>query len=106
VNNYSDFCGIKKQIKMDLQELINSDKVSIVDVRTPMEFTEGHVNGSINIPLNDLVERVEELRGMQPLVLCCASGGRSGQATDYLQVQGFEEVYNGGGWTNVNAQKL
>jgi phage shock protein E len=106
VNNYSDFCGIKKQIKMDLQELINSDKVSIVDVRTPMEFTEGHVNGSINIPLNDVVERVEELRGMQPLVLCCASGGRSCQATDYLQVQGFEEVYNGGGWTNVNAQKL
>lgn len=91
---------------MDLQELINSDKVSIVDVRTPMEFTDGHVNGSINIPLNDVVERVEELRGMQPLVLCCASGGRSRQAVDYLQVQGFEEVYNGGGWTNVNAQKL
>jgi len=91
---------------MDLQELINSDKVSIVDVRTPFEFNEGNVTGSINIPLNEIVERVEELRNMQPLVLCCASGGRSGQATDYLVAQGFSDVFNGGGWTMVNAQKL
>ena len=90
---------------MNLQELINSEKVSIVDVRTPMEFHGGNVSGSINIPLNEVAERIEDLRAMQPLVLCCASGGRSGQATDYLEVQGFTEVYNGGGWTMVYAQK-
>ena len=90
---------------MDLQELINSDTVNIVDVRTPMEFQGGNVSGSINIPLNEVAERVEELRNMQPLVLCCASGGRSGQATGYLETQGFTEVFNGGGWTIVNAQK-
>jgi rhodanese-related sulfurtransferase len=90
---------------MSLQELINSDKVSIVDVRTPMEFQEGNVSGSINIPLNEVAERIEDLRAMQPLILCGASGGRSGQTTDYLEVQGLTEVYNGGGWTMVNAQK-
>jgi len=90
---------------MNLQELINSEKVNIVDVRTPLEFQAGNVSGSMNIPLSEVVERIEELRAMQPLVLCCASGGRSGQATDYLEAQGFTEVYNGGGWSTVNAQK-
>ena len=91
---------------MNLQEIINSTTVNIVDVRTPLEFQGGNVSGSINIPLNEVVERVEDLRNMQPLVLCCASGGRSGQACDYLEAQGLTEVYNGGGWTSVNAQKI
>ena len=90
---------------MNLQEIINSTKVNIVDVRSPLEFQGGSVSGSINIPLNEVVEKVEDLRNMQPLVLCCASGGRSGQACDYLEAQGFTEVYNGGGWAKVNAQK-
>ena len=72
---------------MNLQELINSAKVNIVDVRSPLEFQGGNVSGSINIPLNEVVEKVEDLRNMQPLVLCCASGGRSGQACDYLEAQ-------------------
>ena len=38
---------------------------------------------------------------MQPLVLCCLSGGRSGQATDFLQAQGCDDVHNGGGWEMV-----
>jgi rhodanese-related sulfurtransferase len=37
--------------------------------------------------------------------LCCLSGGRSGQATDFLQTQGCDKVYNGGGWEMVKAQK-
>ena len=90
---------------MNLQELINSKDVNIVDVRTSLEFEGGNVIGSVNIPLDQVVERIEDLRSMQPLVLCCASGGRSGQACDYLEAQGFTEVYNGGGWIAVNAQK-
>jgi len=90
---------------MNLQDLINSKEVSIVDVRSPLEFQAGNVIGSINIPLNEVEEKIEDLRKMQPIVLCCASGGRSGQACDYLEAQGFTEVYNGGGWITVNAQK-
>tara|TARA_B100000795_G_C22506089_1_gene325851 strand:+ start:238 stop:516 length:279 start_codon:yes stop_codon:yes gene_type:complete len=90
---------------MNLQDLINSKEVSIVDVRSPLEFQAGNVSGSINIPLNEVEAKIEDLRKMQPLVLCCASGGRSGQACDYLEAQGFTEVYNGGGWIKVNAQK-
>ena len=91
---------------MNIQELINDSQTTIVDVRTEEEFSEGNVKGSINIPLHEVVDRVEELKKIQPLVLCCLSGNRSGQATAFLQAQGCNEVYNGGGWEMVNAQKI
>jgi len=90
---------------MNINELINAKATTIVDVRTEAEFLEGNVHGSINIPLNEVVDRMTELKGMQPLVLCCLSGGRSGQATDFLHAQGCDDVHNGGGWEMVAAQK-
>ena len=91
---------------MNIQKLINNSKTTIVDVRTEEEFLEGNVNGSINIPLDEVSDRVEELKQMQPLVLCCLSGVRSGKAISYLQAQGCGKVYNGGGWEEVFAQKV
>ena len=91
---------------MNIQDLINDSQTTIVDVRTEEEFLEGNVKGSINIPLHEVVDRVEELKKIQPLVLCCLSGNRSGQATAFLQAQGCDEVYNGGGWEIVNAQRI
>ena len=90
---------------MNIQELINDTATTIVDVRTEIEFEEGNVAGSINIPLHNIIEKVEELKAMQPLVLCCLSGGRSGQATAFLQAQGCDDVHNGGCWEFVDAQK-
>ena len=90
---------------MNIQELINNTETTIVDVRTEIEFEEGNVVGSINIPLHNIIEKVEELKAMQPLVLCCLSGGRSGQATSFLQAQGCDDIHNGGGWEFVVAQK-
>ena len=90
---------------MSIQEKINHSESTIVDVRTPEEFIGGHVEGSINIPLSEVTARLEELKTMQPLVLCCASGGRSGQATTYLAQQGLD-VTNGGGWSVVAALKV
>ena len=90
---------------MNIQELINDTATTIVDVRTEIEFEEGNVVGSINIPLHNIIEKVEELKAMQPLVLCCLSGGRSGQATEFFHAQGCDDVHNGGGWEFVDAQK-
>lgn len=79
-----------------------STTVSIVDVRTRAEFSGGHVNGSINIPLQEIVEREEELHNLkQPIIFCCASGNRSGQATAYFKSKGFD-CENGGSWMDVN----
>jgi phage shock protein E len=87
---------------MNLEELIREKKATIVDVRTPGEFSGGHVAGSINIPLQDIQARLSDLKALAaPLILCCASGGRSGQAAYFLSQQGIE-CYNGGSWLDVN----
>lgn len=86
---------------MTIQELLQNG-AKVVDVRTPEEFMGGNVAGSINIPLNEVPQRVSEFEAIEgPIVLCCLSGGRSGQATGFLQAQGIE-CYNGGGWMDVN----
>ena len=72
--------------------------MTIIDVRTPGEFMNGNVEGSINIPLHTIPAKVEEIRTLKgKIVLCCASGGRSYQATMFLQNQGIE-CENGGSW--------
>lgn len=78
------------------------EKYTIVDVRTVAEFTGGNVAGSINIPLQEVVEREAEIMALeQPVMFCCASGGRSGQATQYFKSKGLN-CENGGGWMEVN----
>jgi rhodanese-related sulfurtransferase len=63
----------------------------------------GNVKGSINIPLDEVSSRVEEFKNIEGnVVLCCASGGRSGQATMFLQQNGLSNIYNGGGWQTVD----
>ncbi len=75
---------------------------TIIDVRSYGEFMGGHVANSINIPLQELPQRINEIKDMkQPIVLCCASGGRSGQAMMYLQDEGVD-CENGGSWLSVN----
>jgi phage shock protein E len=90
------------QHKMNAEQLIKEKKGTIVDVRTPSEFMGGHVSGSINIPLQEIPNRMDELKNLAgPLVLCCASGNRSAQATHYLTEQGIN-CCNGGSWLDVN----
>lgn len=90
---------------MNLEKLIASNAGTIIDVRTPMEFMGGHVAESVNIPLAELPYRMDEINAMStPFIFCCASGNRSGQATQYCLNQGLE-AYNGGAWTMVNYYK-
>lgn len=87
---------------MNLEEIISENLGTIVDVRTTQEFMGGHVAGSINIPLNEIPERMDDLKAMKaPLVLCCASGGRSGSAHSFLSRAGIDCI-NGGSWLEVN----
>lgn len=86
-----------------MKDLIQSGSCTIIDVRTPAEYMGGHVAGSKNIPLNEVPARVAEFKNMQqPIILCCASGMRSAQATSLLRQEGLD-CYNGGPWTSVNA---
>ena len=87
---------------MNAEQIIKEKKGTVVDVRGYDEFAGGHVADSINIPLQEVAQRIDELKNLNgPLVLCCASGNRSGQAHQYLSAQGIE-CANGGSWRDVN----
>tara|TARA_R110002033_G_scaffold105029_1_gene152420 strand:+ start:637 stop:831 length:195 start_codon:yes stop_codon:yes gene_type:complete len=64
---------------MDLQKIIQENDGTIIDVRSNGEFMGAHVADSVNIPLNQIPERIKEIKKLKtPLILCCASGNRSG----------------------------
>lgn len=77
---------------------------TIVDVRTRAEFQQGHHEGSINIPLQELDHSMLEIRQLkQPIITCCRSGSRSGMAARQLKTNGIEAI-NGGCWDGLKSQ--
>lgn len=85
----------------DLTAWLDRDAL-IIDVRTPAEFKGGHVPKSINIPLDQVKGQLKKIKGYgKPVVACCASGNRSGVATQLMRGAGIE-VINGGGWRTVD----
>ncbi|TXH87925.1 MAG: rhodanese-like domain-containing protein [Rhodoferax sp.] len=75
----------------------------LLDVRSAAEFASGNAPGTRNIPLSELAARLGELPRNVPVVVCCASGTRSGMAALLLKKNGFVPVYNAGSWTALNA---
>lgn len=73
----------------------------LVDVRSAAEFASGNAPGSVNIPLQELGTRFQEIPDTAPVVLCCASGTRSGMAKMVLKKKGYQQVYNAGKWRNL-----
>ena len=75
----------------------------IIDVRTREEFESGHIEGSKNIPVQEILEHVEEIKAMKsPIVFFCAYGQRSGMAAQYFKEQGVD-CSNGGGWRELQS---
>jgi phage shock protein E len=66
---------------------------ALVDVRTPAEFASGHLDEAVNIPLQQLADRLGELPAKdQPIVVYCRSGARSGNAKRMLGSRGYTAV--------------
>jgi rhodanese-related sulfurtransferase len=87
----------------DYAALVKSGAL-IIDVRTPGEFNSGHIKGSINIPLDDIRNKTEELKKKNKVIItCCRSGNRSGMAKSMLESAGIE-CHNGGAWNVLNNQ--
>lgn len=75
----------------------------IVDVRTAAEFSSGHIQGSVNIPLDKLPHKLSKLKVKnQTIITCCESGMRSASAKSFLLSNGLTQVYNGGSWYRLN----
>ena len=76
------------------------ENASVVDVRQPEEFAEGHYPGAVNIPLNEVKTKMDQIQKWnKPVIAVCASGTRSGMAKRALKANGVE-AYNGGNWSN------
>ena len=78
--------------------LMNSD-TTIIDVRTPAEFAEGHLEGAINIDWQGatFVDEMAQFAPSGAYILYCRSGNRSGLAIDALAGRGYTNLSNGGG---------
>ncbi len=73
----------------------------IIDVRNPNEFRQGHIQGSKNIPVNEIRSKIDTIKKWnKPVITVCLSGGRSAVAKSALASAGIE-VYNGGSWYNL-----
>jgi phage shock protein E len=83
----------------DLAALVKAG-AQIIDVRSRGEFISGHVKGSVNIPLQNLEDQLNKIAKEKPVIVCCASGVRSGSAKAVLRAKGYT-VYNGGGWVSL-----
>ena len=78
------------------------DGVVVLDVREPLEWAHGHVEGAVHIPLSSLPARVDELPDGQVLVVC-KIGGRSARAVAWLQQRGRDAVNLAGGMLDWEA---
>lgn len=70
------------------------ETVTVLDVREPWERAIASLTGTVDIPLNDIPARLQELDRGAELVVMCKVGGRSRRAAEYLSAQGFEHVAN------------
>lgn len=84
---------------MSIRDMIKNGVV--VDVRTPEEFAEEHFTGAVNIPVDQILARMDEIPRNQPVVLYCASGARSAYVAHLLKAEGYKNVVNAGGLDDI-----
>lgn len=98
--------GGKKITPQDLVSLTNQDAAKLIDLRSPNEFSDGHITGSINIPYADIEDRLHEIKLQEgkSLVLICDSGSQSANAGEVLNKSGYQNtvILSGG----IGAWKL
>lgn len=84
----------------DYKTLVSEGAI-VLDVRSRGEFMSGHIPGAINIPVDVLGNQLSALSKSKTIITCCASGNRSRVAKNLLESNGYQQVYNGGGWNSL-----
>jgi len=77
-----------------------ADGAHLVDVRTPREYAQDALPGAVNVPLQNLLVGIQQLEKDKPIILYCASGMRSQQASQALSIFGHAAVHDLGGLRN------
>jgi len=95
---------------IDFKNKIELSDVRLIDVRTPMEFSQGNINGSVNVDFNneeEFLNYFNELDKTEPVFLYCRSGNRSKKSADKLINLGFSKIYDlEGGFIEWNFNEL
>lgn len=95
-----DLLGLGNKVSV-IEEHVSKGAI-IIDVRSNGEFAGGHIKGAKNIPLPELSQHIDKIKGWnKPVIACCQSGMRSAQATSVLSKNGIDCI-NGGGWSSLN----
>ncbi|UAM97327.1 rhodanese-like domain-containing protein [Polaribacter litorisediminis] len=91
----------RKDMSVEIKEYLEKGAI-VLDVRTLMEWNSGHIKGAKNIVLNLIPLEIDKIKSWnKPIIAVCKSGGRSGQATQFLKQNGIDAI-NGGPWQNVD----
>jgi rhodanese-related sulfurtransferase len=90
--------NMSREKEPDLKRLL-AEGALVIDVRSEMEFSNGHLEASVNIPLDQLQYHLHAMNKKKAIITCCASGMRSEMAKNVLVANGFSEVYNAGSWS-------
>lgn len=86
-----------KEVDIDQAASVVAGKATVLDVREPGEYRQGHLPGAVNIPMGQLTTRFGGLDREQPVYVVCASGNRSSAMTEVLTAAGFDAINVAGG---------
>ncbi|AEH01453.1 MULTISPECIES: rhodanese-like domain-containing protein [unclassified Lacinutrix] len=86
--------------KRQVETYLNNGAV-ILDVRSQREWDKGHIENAVHIPIDELNNRVDEVKALnKPIIACCESGVRSAKAAKFLNLNNISAI-NGGGWIGL-----
>ena len=101
------YCGqempLVETVEKETFKALMQNDYPLIDVRTPQEYDEGHIDKASNIDFNapDFNDQISKLDKGQPFLIYCAAGGRSAKAAALMQSLGFKKVYElKGGYRN------
>ena len=87
--------GYKNVASTEAKRLLDQKRnFFLLDVRTPQEFSQAKLKGSVLIPINEIERRVNEVPKNRPILVLCAVGSRSNLVAGFLANKGYGEVYN------------
>jgi len=80
----------------EMDSLIEMGNVKLIDVRTPEEYAQGHIEGAVNIDFRDedFKKLVSQVDKSKPVAVYCGRGGRSGKCSAYMKKAGFTKIYD------------
>ena len=80
----------------ELELMINKEDLILLDVRTTVEYSNGHLISAVNIDYykDNFDDEIDKLDKLKPIVVYCKSGGRSSKSALKLVEKGFEKIYN------------